>query len=385
MLLLPSFWLNMRAPIYLDNNATTGIDPLVLEAMLPELSLTPANPSSIHSFGREAKAKLNRARESVARFLNVQPAEIFFTSGGTESMNWLIRGILKNRLDGHILSSSIEHACVYNTVQKLPIEVEFLPVGLQGAVSPEQIQAALRPSTALIVLSAVNSETGMKNPIEAIAEIAQEANIPFLVDGVALIGKELFSIPRGVSAMGFSGHKFHGPKGVGFAFVRSSQKLDPLLLGGEQEGGLRSGTENLAGIVGLAKAIELLSSHLPEATERMAMLRDRLEADLAAQCGPVVVNGLGPRVCNTSNLSFPGISGEDLLIALDRAGIAVSHGSACSAGALEPSRVLTQMGVPHEVTRSSLRFSLSRYTTQEEIERAVQEISKIVSFLGCKT
>lgn len=373
--------------IYLDNNATTAIDARVLESMLTELSYIPSNPSASHYFGQTAKQRLNGARETIASFLRVKPHEIIFTSGGTESMNMLIRGALHDDLSGHILSTNVEHSSVYNTLLRLTripnshIDVSFLPAGLWGAVHPDAFQAALRKNTRLIVLSAVNSETGVKHDIEAIADIAYKAHIPLIIDGVALLGKELFILPQGVSAMGFSSHKFHGPKGTGFSFIRSSFKIDPLLLGGDQEFGMRAGTENLAGIIGMAKAIELLQTELPSATHRMAFLRDRLESGLLVRTNPVIVNGMGPRIANTCNLAFPDASGEDLLIALDMAGIAVSHGSACTSGALEPSRILTNMGIPYPIARSAIRFSLSRNTTEDEIDACIEHVSNIVSRL----
>jgi cysteine desulfurase len=374
----------MKDRIYLDHNATTGVDPRVLEAMLPELTSLPHNPSAIHFFGQEAKNRLQRSREIIASYLRVKPHEIFFTSGGTESMNLLIRGFFPNEVSGHVITSNIEHSCVDKTLKSLQergLKVTFLPAGLTGAVSADQVQAAIQPDTRFIILSAVNNETGVKHPLSAIAQIALAANIPFVVDGVAWIGKEPLLIPPGVSAIGFSGHKFHAPQGTGFVFIRSSLKLTPQLTGGEQEYGVRAGTENLPGIIGLAKAVELLHIELPTATQRMALLRDKLEAGLMQKVNPVVVNGIGPRICNTCNLSFPQVQGEDLLIALDMAGIAASHGSACSSGALEPSRVLTNMGLPHQIAQSAIRFSLGRFTTMEEIDQAIEMISEIVKRL----
>lgn len=377
----------MKTRIYLDNNATTGVDPRVLEAMLPELSLTPNNPSSIHYFGQQAKQRLQHARETVATFLNVKPHEVIFTSGGTEAMNLMLRGLFPKEIRGHAITSNVEHSCVYktlNALQKNGLELSFLPAGLLGAVSPNQIENAIRPDTRFIVLSAVNSETGVKHDLDAIGQIALNAGVPLIVDGVAWLGKELFALHPGIFGIGFSGHKFHAPKGIGFAIVRSSLKMQPYLTGGDQEYSLRAGTENLPGIIGLAKAIELFNIELPEATQRMAMLRDRLEAGLMQKANPVVVNGMGKRICNTCNLSFPDTSGEDLLIALDMAGIAVSHGSACSSGALEPSRVLTQMGLPMQIARSAIRFSLSRNTTLEEIDQAIEMTATIVKNLRRK-
>ncbi len=370
----------MNKKIYLDNNATTGVDPRVLEAMLPELSPVPGNPSSIHFFGQEAKIRLNRSREMIASFLKVKPHEVIFTSSGTEAMNLLLRGALSDFNGAHAITSNVEHACVHQTLLELQsggLSVSFLPAGLLGAISVDQIKGAIRKETRFIVLSAVNGETGIKHDLDAIGQLALESGIPLIVDGVAWLGKEIFSIHPGISAIGFSGHKIHAPKGIGFAFIRSSFKVHPQLTGGGQEFAVRSGTENLPGIVALAKAIELLKTELPLATERMALLRDRLEAGLLTLAAPVVVNGIGPRICNMCNLSFPGAHGEDLLIALDMAGIAVSHGSACASGALEPSRILVQMGVPQAIAKSAVRFSLSRNTTVEEIDRTIATVGEI--------
>jgi cysteine desulfurase len=369
--------------IYLDNNATTGLDARVLEAMLSELSPVPSNPSSSHYFGQEAKRRLQSARDLIAHFFNVKSHEVIFTSGGTEAINLLLRGF---EMSGHAITSDVEHSCVYHTMDELRkkgLDVSFLQAGLHGAVQPEQVEQAIRADTRFIVLMAVNNETGVKLDIDAIAQIAQKASIPLIVDGVAWLGKEQFTLHPGISAICFSAHKFHGPKGVGFAIVRPPIKIHPLLTGGQQEFSLRPGTENLAGIIGMAKAIELLNVELPEATHRMAMLRDRLEQGLIEQAA-AVVNGTGSRICNTSNLCFPDVGGEDLLIGLDMAGIAVSHGSACSAGALEPSRILLNMGIPHKLARSAIRLSLSRNTTLDEIDRAIAMIATLVRQLRCR-
>ncbi len=370
--------------IYLDNNATTGVDPRILNSMLPELSAIPNNPSSVHYFGQEAKSRLNQARETIAAFLGVKPQEIIFTSGGTEAMNLLLRGFFPKEVSGHAITSNVEHACVFQTLKHLEergLQVDYLPAGLFGAVMPDQIKAAIRPNTRFIALTAASNETGVKHDLDAIGPIALDAGIPLIVDGVAWLGKELFKVHPGIAGMGFSGHKIHAPQGTGFAFVRSSLKLSPQLTGGIQEYNLRAGTQNMPGIIGLAKAISLLKTELPDATHRMAILRDKLESSLLQTANPVIVNGMGPRICNTCNLSFPGVQGDELLIALDLAGIAASHGSACSSGALEPSRILTSMGLPPQMARSSLRFSLCRDTTSEEIDRAITVISEVVKTL----
>jgi cysteine desulfurase len=374
----------VKKKIYLDNNATTGVDPRVLEAMLPELSLTPSNPSSIHYFGQEAKRRLQNSREAIAVFFNVKPHEVIFTSGSTEAMNLMLRGFFQKEINGHAITSNIEHSCVYNTMrilQEKGLNVSFLPAGLLGAVSPDQVAKAIRSNTRFIVLSAVNNETGVKHDLCAIGQIALKAAVPLIVDGVAWLGKELFELHPGISGICFSGHKFHAPKGIGLAIIRPPLKIHSYITGGEQEYSLRAGTENLPGIIAMTKAIELLKIELPEATYRMAMLRDRLEDGLMQALNPAVVNGIGKRVCNTCNLSFPDNNGEDLLIALDMAGIAVSHGSACSSGALEPSRILTNMGLPPKIARSAIRFSLSRHTTLEEIDITIETTATIVNQL----
>lgn len=369
----------MMQRIYLDNNATTAVAPQVVQAMMEELMAPPSNPSSVHFFGQQAKARLSKARQMVATYLKVKPTEIVFTSGGTESMNLLIQGYC-NQSPGHIISSNIEHSCVYQTLKKLEAkgwEVSYLPAGSFGAVEPSQIQSEIKLTTRLIVLSSSNSETGVKHDIQAISKIAEGARLGFIVDAVALFGKERLVIPEGVTGMGFSSHKIHGPKGVGFAFVRSPTTIKPLVFGGEQEFTLRSGTENLPGIIGLAKAVELLKE-VDKMAASMREIRDYFEKELEAKASPILINGDGPRVANVSNVSFPEVDGETLLIQLDLHGVHVSHGSACSSGSLEPSRILLNMGLTKARARSSVRFSLSRYTTKEEIDKAVAITTSLV-------
>lgn len=370
--------------IYLDNNATTPLAKESLDALIKESCALTGNPSSIHYFGQEAKKRLQEYRNKVASYLNVPSDQVIFTSGGTESMNLLIHGLLENTLNGHVITSDIEHACIYNSLillRKRGVHVSFLPAGLHGSVFADQVEKAILPSTRMIILSAVNSETGVKTDLDAIAQIARKNHIPFIVDGVALLGKERFCIPDGVSAMGFSGHKLHAPKGVGCVFLHPKISLYPFITGGEQEFNRRAGTQNLSGIAAMAAAVESLHLHLPSATQKMESLRDFLEAYLIEQASPVIINGAGKRICNTSNLCFPGVQGEDLIIALDMRGVAVSHGSACSSGALEPSRILINMGIPHALARSSIRISLSRMTTEEEIVLAAQLIAKTIKEL----
>ncbi len=361
--------------IYLDNNATTEIDPRVLEAMYLEMKDRFGNPSSIHSFGQEARNRLTKARRNIASFLGVKPSELIFTSSGSEAVNMILKGA-----GGHIITTDVEHSCVFATARHLSDQgrdVTFLPAGESGAVSADQVQAAIQPKTSLIAIMAVNNETGVKTDIEAIARIAEQERIPLFVDAVALVGKEIFEIPKGVSALCFSGHKFHAPKGVGGLFLRSSFKVPPLISGGHQENHKRAGTENTAAIVALEEAFAVLKEELPEVSMRMAGLRDHFESRIQSELSDVFVNGTGPRVCNTSNLSFIGLDGESLLMNFDLAGLAVSHGAACSSGSLEPSRVLINMGLSKERAKSSIRFSLSRFTTRQEIDRAVDIIVKV--------
>jgi cysteine desulfurase len=378
----------MTSAIYLDNNSTTAVDPRVVAVVLESLANGLGNPSSIHRYGQSARQQLEKARQTIADSLSVRPQEVIFTSGGTEGANMLLRGIFPAGCRGHLITSNVEHACVYGNVKALEavgIGCSILPAGLYGAVQPDAVEGAIRPESKLIALMAVNNETGVKSNIPAIAEIAQENKIPLFVDGVALLGKEPFQIPKGVSAISFSGHKIHAPKGVGFVVMRSHLKLAPLMLGGDQEFGRRPGTENLPAILGMAKAVALLNEELPQATQRMATLRDHFESSLHLQLGGVTVNGSGPRICNTSNLAFAGIEGETLLAALDlavaTASVAASHGSACAAGALQPSRILLNMGLSQEAAASSLRFSLSRFTTREEVDAAIVSIVSAVKRL----
>ncbi|NDD57686.1 MAG: cysteine desulfurase [Chlamydiae bacterium] len=370
----------MKQKIYLDNNATTLVCDKVIEAMNQELQRPPANPSSIHQWGQSAKGRLSKARSSIASYLKVKPSEVFFTSGGTESMNALIQGFYSTMAPGEILSSSIEHSCVDKSLQRaesLGFTINKLMPGARGCILKDQISQSVNEKTRFIVLSAVNGETGVMTDIEQIAQIAHEKNIPLIIDAVAWLGKEEIYLPKGVSAAGFSAHKFHGPKGVGFCFLRSPHTTAPFLVGGSQEFNLRSGTENLPGIIALQKAIELLEETLPHASMQMRFLRDRFEKNIQQKIPNVLVNGENHRVCNVSNLYFPGIDGETFLIQLDLHGILASHGSACSSGSLEPSRILMGMGYSRERAKSSLRFSISRYTTEHEIDVASSMICQI--------
>lgn len=367
--------------IYLDNNSTTALDPRVFKAMLEDLSGPPANPSSVHSFGQRARGLLVQARQKVADFFGVKPEEVVFTSGGTESVHLMIHSLAKK---GRLITTAIEHSCVYKTVQSLEAQgwsVDYLPCGMWGAPTVEQIEQAIRPDTQALIFSACNGETGVKIDLEAIAALAEKHQIPLLIDAVAFIGKEPLIMPRGVTAVCLSGHKFHAPKGIGALIVRSHFKIKPMLLGGAQEAQKRAGTENLSGILGLAEALTIVKQEQETISQTLLDLRCHLEHQLFHRIADVRINGEGPRIANTVCAAFLGVEGEALLMHLDMAGIAVSHGSACSSGSLEPSRVLTQMGIDRKIARSSIRISLSRLNTREEIDHFIKSIESIVNKL----
>lgn len=374
--------------IYLDHNATTPIDPLVAQVMIQVLQEYFGNPSSTHYHGQRARQKLEECRQVVADYLGVFPKEIFFTSGGTEGAHLLLNGIMLQKSKGHLITSSVEHACVYETakmLQKKGYEVSFLDPGEWGAIHPQAVREALRPDTRLISLMAVNNETGVKTDWEAIAGIAADYQIPFVIDGVALLGKENFRIPQGVSAAFFSGHKIHAPKGVGFCFCRKPIKLVPTFFGGNQEFQRRAGTENLSAIAGLTKGIQILAENQENITLHLRAMRALLEENVLRNLPNTIINGLGPRIDNTVNMAFEGVDGETLLMKLDLEGLSVSHGSACSSGALEPSRILLNMGIPLMQARSSIRFSVGRTTTKIEVEKASELIVKAVHSIQNKS
>jgi cysteine desulfurase len=373
------------AMIYLDYNATTPVDVLVLEAMLPYLGDAFGNASSIHSAGQRARAAVDAAREAVARLIGAKPAEIVFTSGGTEGDNLALMGIVAGSDEPrkHIISTAIEHHAVLNTCQALEkhgVEVTYVGVGSSGIIEPEEIRRAIKPETILISVMHANNEIGTIQPVEEIGRIAAEADVFFHCDAVQSAGK----LPIDVNALRvdlltISAHKIYGPKGVGALYVRPGTALEPQFFGGHHERDRRPGTENVPGIVGLGKAVELAQAHLSEDVNRIAALRDRLEGALRESIAAVGVNG-DPRrrVSNTTNLTFAAAGGEALLIALDLQGIACSTGAACSSGSVEASHVLKAVGRSEDEARSSLRFSLGRGTTSEEIEEAIEVIPRVV-------
>ena len=372
--------------IYMDNAATTATRPEVLEAMLPYFTQHYGNPSSIHAFGRDARRAMETARKQVAAALNCEPREVYFTAGGSESDNWAIRCALNAQKGKHIITSAIEHHAVLHTCESLEkqgYEVTYLPVDEYGIVSVENVKNAIRPDTALITIMAANNEIGSIQPIAEIGKIAKEAGVLFHTDAVQAIGAIPVDVKEwGVDMLSLSGHKFHAPKGVGALYIRKGVRISNLIYGGAQERGLRAGTENLPGIVGLGKAIELAVAELPEYAQRVTGLRDRLIEGILAKIPDVQLNGhRTQRLPGNVNVSVKYVEGEALLMRLDLAGIAASSGSACTSGSLDPSHVLLAIGLPHEIAHGSLRLSLGNDTTDNDVDYVLEELPQIVTTL----
>jgi cysteine desulfurase len=371
--------------VYLDNNATTPVLPEVLDAMRPYFGERFGNASSIHHQGQEARAAVERARESVAGLLGCHPSEIVFTGGGTESDNLAVFGIV---LPGdHIITSTIEHHAVLNSCKHLEsqgCEVTYLPVDGRCQVNPEEVRRALRPNTKLITIMMANNETGVLQPVREIGEIASDADVYFHSDAVQAAGKVEIDVRQiGCDLLSVSGHKMHAPQGVGALYVAKTTRLEPMLYGGRHERSRRAGTENVPGLVGLGKAAELaLKALLRGDAEKMCALRDRMESRILSEVESVAINGAGAaRVPNTTSVHFSGVDGEALTIALDLKGLALSTGAACSSGAMEPSHVLTAMGLRPEGARASVRFSLGKQNTVEDVDFALELIPATVARL----
>jgi cysteine desulfurase len=374
--------------IYLDHNATTPIRPEVLAAMMPYLTEEYGNAGSIHAFGQNARGAVEEARGRVAALAGARSADIMFTSGGTESNNHAILGAVgaapgKNK---HVITSAIEHVAVLDACRALAkqgIELTILPVRREGLVDPEDVRAAIRPETVLISVMLANNEIGVIEPIEEIGKIAEEKGIAFHADAVQAAGKIPIDVERlGVDLLSISAHKFSGPKGVGALYIRKGTQLAPLLFGGHSERDRRPGTEDVAAIAGMGKAAELALADLRVDAARVSALRDRLERGLLDRVPHTWVNGASaPRVPNTTNLTFPFIEGEAMVIALDLKGIACSTGAACSSGAVEPSHVLLALGLAPEDARATLRLSLGHQTTEEEIDFALETTPPVIERL----
>jgi cysteine desulfurase len=375
--------------VYLDHNATTPVEPEVLDVMLPYFSGDYGNASSIHTFGQKARSAVETAREQVAALIGARPQEIVFTSGGTEADNHAIFGIAESATPPlHVITTAIEHEAVLNTCQcleKRGVSVTYLPVDRDGRIDLTMLRETLRahPETGLITVMHANNELGTIQPLEEIGGIAAESDVYFHTDAVQSAGK----IPIEVTAfkldlLSLSGHKLYAPKGIGALYVRGGTRLRQLLYGGHHQRGFRPGTENVAGIVGLGKAAQIARASLAEDAKRVAALRDTLERTLLQRVPDARVNGAGsPRTPNTTNITFPGIEGEALVIALDLKGLACSTGAACSSGAVEPSHVLTAIGLPADEARASLRFSVGRHTTVADIDFALQVVPAAVAQL----
>lgn len=374
--------------MYFDNAATTRTDDEVVKAMLPYLTENYGNPSSIYKIGRESRKAVEDAREKVAKILNCEPGEIYFTAGGSESDNTAIRGIAYSYRDkgNHIITSKIEHPAVLETCRQLESEgfdVSYIGVNENGILDIEELKSKIRPTTTLITIMFANNEIGTIQPIEEIGKIAREHQIIFHTDSVQAIGNIKIDVKAlQIDALSLSAHKFYGPKGAGALYVRKGVKFDVLIHGGHQEKNKRAGTENVAGIVGLGVAIELAYQNLEEHNQKIKDLRDYYIEQVEKRIPYIRVNGdREKRLPGNSNISFQFIEGESLLLNLDLKGICASSGSACTSGSLEPSHVLLAIGLPHEIARNSLRISIGKYNTKEEVDYLIENLVEIVERL----
>lgn len=375
--------------VYLDNAATTKVRNEVVEAMLPYFTEYFGNPSSLHLFAREAGKGLDTARAQVAKALNAKPEEIIFTGGGSESDNMVLRGIPEayKKKGKHVITSAVEHHAVLHTLEAMEkegrVEVTYLPVDEYGMVTAEQVEKAIRPDTVLVSIMFANNEVGTIMPIEQIGETCKKYGVLFHTDAVQAVGHVPVDVEKmHIDLLSLSGHKFHGPKGVGALYVRKGVRIPALILGGAQERRKRAGTENVPGIVGMGKAIELATAELKDNAAKMKVLRDRLIFGIPARIPDVKLNGHPTeRLPNNVNFSIRFIEGESILLMLDLNGIAASSGSACTSGSLDPSHVLLAMGLSHEVAHGSLRLTLSEFTTPEEIDYVLDTLPPIVEKL----
>jgi cysteine desulfurase len=376
----------MNRRVYLDHNASTPVHPEVVDAMVPYFTERFGNPSSVHAFGREARDGMDGARQQVAESLRVGKEEVVFTSGGTESDNLAIKGVAMARRSGHVVTSRIEHHAVLRACQNLEtlgFDVTYLPVDSTGLVDPEAVRRALRPDTVLVSIMHANSEIGTIQPIAEIGAIVRERSIPFHVDAVQTFGKVPIDVDAwGIDLMSFSAHKIYGPKGVAGLYIRRSTKMVSIQHGGEHERRRRAGTENVAGIVGFAKAVEVRARDMAAEATRLTGLRDRLWAGVSGRVPEVRLNGHPTRrLPGTCNLAFRNVESESIVLGLDLKGIGVSAGSACTSGNVEPSYVLVAMGVPLDWAMGAVRCSLGRSTTAEDIDYVVDCVEPLVEKL----
>jgi len=378
----------MSRRVYMDHSATTPMRREVLEAMTPYFDRVFGNASSFHSFGQEARKAVEDAREKLAGLIGAQSEEVVFTSGGTESDNLAIVGVAKayRKKGAHIITCAIEHHAVLNTcraLEKQGFELTVVGVDGHGLVNPQALRDAIRPDTTLVSIMLANNEVGVIEPVAELAAVAHEAGALFHTDAVQAMGKIPVNVEDlGVDLLTMSGHKFHGPKGVGALYRRKGTRIRPLMQGGHHERNIRPGTENVPGIVGMATALELACIEMPREAERLAGLRDRLQNGLQERIEDVLVNGHPTqRLPHLTNVSVMGVEGESMLLSLDGHGIAAATGSACTSGSLEPSHVLMAMGIPPEVAHGSLRFSLGRMNTEQDVDHVLEVLPGVVARL----
>lgn len=373
--------------IYFDNNATTRVADEVLEEIRPLFCEYYGNPSSMHTFGGQIGRQIRRSREQAAALLGCDPSEIIFTSGGTESDNTAIKGALAAQPNKRkIITSRVEHPAVLTVCRDLENQgytIVELSVDKQGRLDLAELEQHLDDDTALVTIMYANNETGTVFPIDRITQLAANKGVIFHTDAVQAVGKIPLDLSRSsIDLLSLSGHKLHAPKGIGILYVRKGTRLVPFMLGGHQEGGRRAGTENVPGIVGLGKACELAAANLDEENSKVKYLRDKLENSILKKCSDCRLNGdVAHRLPNTSNISFEYIEGEAILLMLDKFGICASSGSACTSGSLEPSHVLRAMGVPFTAAHGSIRFSLSRYNTEQEVDYTIEKLPPIIERL----